>query len=454
MGVQHLVDWSAEWKDEGRVWILNLIFEENGEKYVRTTIECRPDDKILSHIKKRTEEGLGAVARDALILLVSDVMNNWGRFQFLVGTKPAEDKFTLGDRHTGGEAEVIIRSEKLNPNLEDKIVYFKEVPNIFKEILTKNSDNLPRAERRRYRRLAWKSYKKLEKKRPSPQLVTLDPRQNFYFYVDESGDSGLREGASEFYSAAALAVKSENAESMSKELRELVERFTPGARELKFSKVDGYTRDDLRETIYRECIRILNQNVFIAFGFSIHKEGYLNEKARVAMSMYYFGSGDLPDFDDIYGDSKREIYQKELFSSPAGYLAIVCGRLMIDTRRRGRIIYDRLNRSKETLINAEFIKFLSVLPNALETLMNVKCSFDLPLDFRRSEAEPGIWLAELAAREINKTLSGSESRVVDFVEKFGGTTGYEDGIILLTDKSGKCSYYDLRSKSAVASIPD
>src|SRR3972149_1661598 len=102
MGVQHLVDWSAEWKDEGRVWILNLIFEENGEKYVRTTIECRPDDKILSHIKKRTEEGLGAVARDALILLVSDVMNNWGRFQFLVGTKPAEDKFTLGDRHTGG----------------------------------------------------------------------------------------------------------------------------------------------------------------------------------------------------------------------------------------------------------------------------------------------------------------------------------------------------------------
>lgn len=453
MDMQHFVDWSSEWRDGGRIWFLQLIFEENGEKQIRTTIECKPDDKILSHIRKRTEEGLGTAPKNTLILLVSDVVNNWARFQWLVGEKPAENKFFLCDRHTGGKAEVIIHSEKLNPDVEDKVVYLKEVPKIIHELITKDSDKLSRAERRRFRRLAQKSYKRQQTTRRSPRMVTLDPKASFDFYVDKSGDSGLREGGSEIYSAVAIAVKSENSQKVADEMRSLT-NLVPGAKEIKFTKVDAYGRADLREQIYRDSIRIFNQYVSIAFGFSIHKEGYLHEKARTAMSMYYFESDDLPDFEKIYGDSEKDVYQKELLSSLAGHLPIVLGRFMVNTRRQGRIIYDRLNRSKETLITEEFEKFRSLAPRALEVFMNVRCSFDLPIDFRRSEAEPALWLAELAVREVNKTLSGSKSRVVDFVDKFGGIEGYADGIILLVDQSGKSSYYDLRSKSVVASIPD
>lgn len=109
--MQHFVDWSSEWRDGGRIWFLQLIFEENGVKQIRTTIECKPDDKILSHIRKRTGEGLGTAPKNTLLLLVLDVVNNWARFQWLVGEKPAENKFVLSDRHTGGKAEVIIHSK-------------------------------------------------------------------------------------------------------------------------------------------------------------------------------------------------------------------------------------------------------------------------------------------------------------------------------------------------------
>ena len=350
--------------------------------------------------------------------------------------------------------EITIRSEKINPGLEDKIIYFKEVPKIIQEIITNPSNKLPRAERRRLRRLAHNKLKKLKRNRPSLRSVILDSTASFTFYVDESGDSGLGDGSSEFYSAAAVAVKSETAQEMSDKLRDLVVRLTPGATELKFGRVDGYTRNDLREAIYRDCINIFNEYVYIAFGFSIHKGGYLNEKARVAMSMYFFGSGELPDFDTIYGDSTKDIHQRNLLASPAGYLPIVLGQLMVATRRQGRIIYDKLNKTKESLINEEFLKMLAVLPRALEVFTNVRCNFALPLEFHRSETEPGIWLAELAAREINKTLSGSNSRVIDFVDKFGGAADFQDGIILLTDESGKQTYYDLRTKSVVGSIPD
>jgi len=93
MSGQNFVDWSSEWRNEGRVWVLNLVFEEDGTKFAQTTIECKPDDTVLRYIKQRSEEALGSVAPDILLVLVSDVINSWARFQLLEGTKPTENKF-------------------------------------------------------------------------------------------------------------------------------------------------------------------------------------------------------------------------------------------------------------------------------------------------------------------------------------------------------------------------
>lgn len=131
-------------------------------------------------------------------------------------------------------------------------------------------------------------------------------------------------------------------------------------------------------------------------------------------------------------------------------------RRMIEEGRTGRVFYDRAQWDwKNELVKQGFQEAVSLAPRVAEVFFGVKCDINIPLAFPHSHAEPILWLAELAAREVNKLLLGEPSRIDDIAPSFAGAGPFPDGhFVSLVDERGRYTFFNLMTRRIELVTPD
>lgn len=472
---RYAVEWSSGWLATAirPTWRLTVEFEEEGIKFARTTIDCIPNDALLARMERRAAEGFPLVAQ-GLIWESARGAANAIRYQFLGETGVAENKISLRSPKNEEAADLIVSTQLLIPyDGNDKVLYLKEIPKIVDHLFNEAREQLSGSERDRMKQ-AGKEIDRLLSRRskPKPVRVVVSDHDPIHFYVDESGDVGFKEGSSDYYTVAFFAIPSSKEPPIRDALRWVLQHcMPPGNEEIKFSRVDRY-RTDKRDEIYRECLRILRSAPLILYATAVHKDGFVYEKVRSQMAIYYFYGEELPDLAGPLSLDRMREYPKEMLRSwGANTLPHIMGRLLIQARRTGRIFYDKLQWEwKNDLLRDGFKEAISVLPRVAEVSFGVACDIDLPLVLIDSKDEPLIWLSELVAREVNKHLLGMENYLDEFREMFAGAGPDPEGIyinlfpgagsdpegnyIALVDEHGRYTFYNLETKRVELVLPD
>jgi hypothetical protein len=460
MDGSHFVDWSAGWVsgEEIPVWRIIIEFEESGVKMAKTQIDCIPNAHLIGHLVRRAEQGLSSVGEGLVRECVREAIDRI-QHQALIGTAEAESVVVVrGDR--GMDAEVRIRSRRLGGyDGNDKFLYLKEVPRIIDFLNQQAVARLTPPERERVERFVQGRKREYLARLTTPQPVqmVLSPDDPWDFFIDESGDTGFKEGSSDYYTVAVAAVLESQRRALETELRRiLTDQLPPGTREIKFGRVDRYVKDR-QEAIYRDCIAVLSASRVVLYATAVHKDGFVLEKVRSQMAIYYYGGGNLPDFEGPFAPGRVKDYPRELFKSwgAMSLPPLIMGRMIRDGRC-GNVFYDAMQWAwKDALVKEGFEESLKLAPRGAELFFGVRCHIRIPLVLVNSEDQPILWLAELAAREVNKHLLGEPSRIDQFAASFVGAGPFPEGhFVSLVDKHGRYTFYNLVTKRVELVLPD
>ena len=454
------VEWSVAWliEDEALTCRLIIDFEEDGLKVARTQIDCRPNPRLVAHWFRRAEQGLAFVG-EALIRECVRGAADAVQHQPLTGDLAAENHVTisLGDEMA---ADVRIVSRRIGGfDGNDKILYFKEIPRIIEHLHKEAYASLSSSQKKRADRFYEEKKRRYTEQKtaaPLPHLL-LSQEDPYLFYVDESGDPGFRPGASEYYTVAFVAIRASQKKALDGQLQEVRKRhMPPGKLEIKFGDVDRYSAPR-KSALYGGCIEVVQAAPLTIYATAVHKDGFINEKVRSRMAIYYYGGGKLPDLEGPFSPEKMEKYPREMLGSwGAMSLPPVMMRRMIEEATAGQAFYDRAQWDwKNDLLKQAFQEALAVAPRAAEVFFGFKCNIQIPLILSHSHEEPILWLTELAAREVNKHLMGEPSVIDDIAPKFAGAGPFPEGhYVSLVDKHGRYTFYNLITKRVELVLPD
>ncbi len=452
MDAESFVEWSAAWlfEDDAAIWRLVIDFEEGGVNVARTQIDCKPNPQLVVRWLRRAEQGLAFVGEALIRECVRGAVDAI-QHQPLTEDMAAENHVTisLGD---GMAADVRIESRRIGGfDGNDKILYLKEVPRIVEHLHKEAYASLSPSQRKRADRFYEEKKRRYVKKKTATELphLILSQEDPYYFFVDETGDPGFKPGSSKYYTVAYVAIRASRKKAVDAQLQQVRHRHMPsGKAEIKFADVDRYG-EARRKAIYRECIEILRRTPLTIYATAVHKDGFVNEKVRSRMAMYYYGGGELPDFEGPFSRESIGKYPKEMLASWGTMgLPPVMMRRMIEDAVVGQVFYDRAQWDwKNDLLKQAFQEALAVAPRAAEVFFGVKCDIPIPLSFPHSHEEPILWLAELAAREVNKHLTGNPSAIDEIAPQFAGAGPFPGGhFISLADRHGRYTFYNLITK--------
>lgn len=454
------MDWSAGWviEDGVLIWRLTLEFEEDGVKLAKTQIDCVPNPKLIAKLNRRANQGLAFLTEGVIRECVRGAVDGI-QHQLLTEDGTAENRLAI-DLGKGMAAYVWVRSQRLGAyDGNDKVLYLKEVPRIIVHLQEEARASLSPSQRRRMHQFYRSKRRKhpIEPKSPEPVPLTLSEEDPYHFYVDESGDTGFKDGSSEYYTVAFIAILQSEKRALEARLRKILQQhMPPGKNEIKFSDVDRYA-EPRKTALYNECIASLRQAPLVLYAIAVHKDGFVFEKVRSLMADYYYGGESLPDLAGPFAPESMKEYPKELLRDwGAGILPSVMMRRMIEEGRAGRVFYDRAQWDwKNQLLKEGFQEVLRLAPRAAEVFFGVRCDIQMPLFLPHSHEEPILWLAELAAREVNKLMLGMPSRIDDIAPAFAGAGPFPDGhFVALVDKHGRYTFYNLITKRIDLVLPD
>lgn len=311
-----VVDWSVGWVVEADVpiWRMSLQFQEDGLQVARTQIDCTPNPQFMAQLTRRAEQGLAVIGEGVVRECVREATNGLQR-QLLGPDGMAEDSVVVG-LGKGMAAEVLVRSRRVTEDDgNDKVLYFKEVPRIINQLHKESLGRLSRPQRRRI-----KAFYREKAREPiaefghtKPQCLSLSHEDPLHFYVDESGDTGFKGGSSEYYPVAFVVIPQSKKGPVEERLREILrQHMPPGRQEIKFSDVDRYA--DARKTaIYRECTAVLRQAPLALYASAVHKDGFILEKVRSQMAVYYYEGKHLPDLKGPFAPERVKDYPRDPF---------------------------------------------------------------------------------------------------------------------------------------------
>lgn len=454
------LDWKAGWviEDDVLLWRLTMEFEEDGVKVAKTQIDCIPNNYVIAKLNRRAEQGLAVLGEGVIRECVRGAADQL-KHQILKGNAMAQNGMTISLSEDMA-VDVLISSARVGPyDGKDKILYLGEVPRIITYLQRESHGRLSPSQRRRVDQyLRVKKSKYLDQPTPTELVpVTLSEGDPFHFYVDESGDVGFKDGSSEYYTVAFVCLLESQKGAVVARLREILDQHMPaGMTEIKFSRVDKYS-EQRKNRIYRDCVSLVRKIPLILYAFAVHKNGFVLEKARSQMAAYYYGMESVPELESLFDAENMKEYPRELLRFwGASNLPVVMMKRMIDEGRTGMVFYDQTQWEwKNEVLRQGFGETLRLAPRAAEVFFGVKCDIEIPLILPHSHEEPVLWLAELAAREVNKLLLGTPSWIDGLTPAFAGAGPFPDGhFIGLVDKHGRYTFYNLITKRIELILPD
>ncbi len=448
------MNYRAEWLTTviEPTWRLTLEFEENGEPFARSYIDCVPDEGMVAHFDLRAREGRPWL-RNGLVMDAARSAACRLQHQLLAESGVAQDTLTLGDREK--TITVTFTTKRLVPySGTDTTLYLKDVPGIIGELISNDSETLTPEQRAAAGEFARKELERREGE-DEVQQISLSSDDPIHFYIDESGDPGFKEQSSEYYTVAICAVRWSEVGDLQDQLHSVLrEQMPPGHKEIKFSSVDRFERRR-RDAVYNACIDILDQRRITIFALTVHKEGYINEKIRSQMAVFFYG-GDIPDFDGPRSKDNVKDYPKELLGD--WIPGVVSGTLvsyLLGQRSTGMVCYDQMNASKNKMLADGFAEGARIGGKMATHMQHVQCDLELPMNLVDSEDYPLIWLSELAARELNRLFAGKDNCIVRFQDSFAGIAPDRGGhYVALVDQHGRYTFFDLQTRSQSLILPD